>query len=283
MIRSGPALVQRLLAFADEHRADPARAREVGRARRVAAEVWEAAGRRRNARVIYRTMIDDGPLDEHRALGLFLLGQDLFFSDAYEPRKSAKSGKQLTGAVTYWRQLEQRFPDSIWSQRVARPLRYLAFRGGKMPPPKLSGVFASRDGERTEVSLEGLAGKVILIEYWSSTTPGYTERVKLLAPSLVANEKEFPDLVGGYRVLSVNVDLRSDRFDAARDLAQPPWPVLHDGRAFSTPFAETFGIPRTPHWVVISHDQVVTHVGGDYAAAMNNFSLQLRRFRGLSE
>ncbi len=283
VVRGGDAVPRALLEFAEEHAEDAARADAVGQARQLAAEAYMVMGRRAEALRLYGDLASAGPLDAHRALALFVLGEDQFLRERY----LSSGGRR--GADYYWSLLSERFPDSDWARRAERPMRYLGFLKGGRPTPAFTGVFerASAPGEPLEkrsYSAEGLRGQVVLLEFWTAADPGRGDRIKTLAAGLASNLKEYPDLAGKVQALGVNLDTTREPFDAAIAVWDTPWPELHDGQGFRTPLAEVFAIPRAPHWVVIeASGGRVVYIGSDFDRFLAIASQELRRVRGISE
>jgi hypothetical protein len=281
VVLGGDAVPRALLDFAQEHAADPALAEDVGKARLLAAEAFLLEGRRREALQVYAETAALGPLDEHRARALFVLGQDQFLRDRF-----VSSGRRR-GADYYWTRLVERFPDSEWAKRVERPMRYILFLKGGQVAPAFTQAFERPAAEnaappRPETySAEGLLGQVVLIEFWTASTPGHGDQVKTLAAGLASNLKEYPDLKGKVEVLGVNLDTDREAFEAAVAAWGTPWPQCCDGRGFRTPLAEAFGVPRVPQWVVIAAGGRVVYIGADFDAFLAAASEELRRVRGV--
>ena len=283
VVRGGDGVPRALLEFAKTHAGDIALAADVGRARQLAAEAFLVQGRRAEALSIYADLASTGPLDTHRALALFVLGEDQFLRERY-----LSTGRRRA-ADYYWGLLTRRFPQSDWAGRAERPMRYIDLLKGGRKAPTFVGTFeqAAAPGEALEkrsYSTEGLRGKVVLIEFWTAAVPGRGERVKTLAAGLASNLKEYPDLEGKVQALGVNLDTSRELFDAAIAAWGTPWPELHDGQSFRSPLAEAFAIPRVPQWVVIeASGGRVVHIGADYDRFLAAASRELRRARGVEE
>ncbi len=287
VLRGGDAVPRALLEFAEKHADDITLAADVGRARQLAAEALLVQGRRAEALRVYSDLVSAGPLDTHRALALFVLGELQFLRERY-----VSKGRRLA-ADYYWGLLTRRFPQSDWAGRAERPMRYIDFlsgfpKGGRKAPAFV-GTFeqAAAPGlalEKRSYSTEGLRGKVVLLEFWTAAVPGRGERVKTLAAGLASNLEEYPDLEGKIQALGVNLDTSRELFDSAIAAWGTPWPELHDGQGFRTPLAEAFAIPRVPQWVVIeASGGRVVHIGADYDRFLAAASRELRRARGLAE
>ncbi len=253
----------------------------LGRARRLAAEAYEIAGRFKDARRVYGELARLGPLDEHRAFGLFALGQDRFEREFYFERRG-KTGATLPGASTYWDLLVRNHPDSRWTQQIARPRRYLSLAAGGQPIPRFEAEFAIPGGAAETISSESLAGKVAFLHFWRAGNGVERDRGAEIDAAVRGTLESFPDLAGRLVYVGINVDADEALFREARSRWKTARPEHHAG-SFSAPLVEAFALPRVPHWVVIGHDGIVRFIGADYPRFQEAGGLAMRRARGLDE
>jgi hypothetical protein len=211
-------------------------------------------------------------------MALYLLGEYYFHRSLYVSQAAEKK-KAQDKARESWKALLQRHPASIWYGKAALPLKYLELREGGAAPA-FREKFRSRDEEK-EYLLEDLKGKVLVLDFWRSSTPGQGDFEKRFARDLLQLLDEYPDLKGRVIVLGVSLDSRRADFEAAMRDWGLPWPQHHDGLGFETPLAGLFAIPTVPHWAVVSPEGKVAFLGADDEDAFRRaLSGELQRLTG---
>jgi hypothetical protein len=222
---------------------------EAAEMRLLAATALDAAGEIAAARELRKTVIHEGPEPTHRARAAFALGLRNFLEERYNV------------ADAYWKVLPQIDPDSPWTARAARFRPYLQMVRDRVLPD-FEAEFATPAGEKVRRSRKDLAGRFTLIHFWS--TPADIDEVN----GWVADTDRIASRVGKlpeavpFEVLGINLDASGERCEEARRASKMPWPVLHDGLGYGNPLVRAFGIPRTPHWVLVGPDGKVSYAGG---------------------
>ena len=272
----GQALLEELVTFVREHTADVERAEEVGKARRLTAEVLGIRGDVEGARRVWNELLAQGVRAEHRAFGLFALGQDAFFRERYFDQ--VRRGRRLAGAFEYWQKLTSEYPESPLSERVASRMLYLNFVRGGAEAPMIELEFEV-EGERQRFTSENLRGKVVLIVFWKTDARGIEEARSTLTAGLKATLKEYPDLNGKVQVLGINLDPTREIFESTLKAWGRPWPELYGEASFRSPVVKAFAIPRSPHWVVIDPEGRVVFLGARTNAFLRAASQELRQVR----
>jgi hypothetical protein len=264
----------RLQEFIDRHPGAP----ESGQARALAGEVMLLGGDREGARRIWEELARQGPSDEDRARGLYLLGDYYYLRDAATSKRRAR---YLQIAYGYFRALRDHFPDSRWMVAARRPLRYLDLIKEKTLPA-FEATF--RQGEKElEVSQESLRGKLVLMDFWRAKTRNQRDFEQTLQEGLAAALREYPELDGRVQVLGVNLDRDRGTFEAAVKEWRLSWPQHHDGKGFDSPLVSLFGIPRLPHWAVVDPEGKILYLGADRQRFFEVATAALRRLRGAGQ
>jgi hypothetical protein len=249
-------------------------------ARFLAAEILFLGGDAIGGRALLEEIASESPQIEHRAKALYLLGEYYFHRFLYLSQAAEKK-KARDKAFEIWKALCRRYSESPWCGKAALPLRYLELRQGG-EAPAFGGKFRSKEGEK-EYSPEDLKGKVLVLDFWRSSTPGQKDFETKFAKDLLQILKEFPALQGRVLVLGVNLDARSVDFEAAVRDWEIPWLQHHDGLGFETPLAGLFAIPSEPHWAVVSPEGKVAFLGSDDENAFRRaLSDEMKRLTGKS-
>ena len=245
-------IVARLERFIERHGSAP----EVGDARILAAEVLLLGGKRRAARDIWDDLTKDGPRDEDRARGLYLLGEYYFLLESSNPARLTSYQK---AAFLYFSRLESRYPRSSLAAAAKRSLDYLRLLREEKAP-----VFEATFGrgeEKLEFRSAEHRGQVILLIFWKSSSAGHRRFLDDLATSLPQVLREYPAIREKVKVLGVSLDRDRRYFEAAVRDWKIPFPQIHDGRGFEGDLARRFHIPRAPHFAVIDHQGGLTYLG----------------------
>jgi thiol-disulfide isomerase/thioredoxin len=121
------------------------------------------------------------------------------------------------------------------------------------PAPDLSGQHADK-----VISLKGLKGQVIYVDFWASWCAPCAEAL----PALDALYREFKP--AGFMALGVNKDMRPK--DAERFLTRVPisFPTLYDS---DDRWAKAFAIPAMPTGILIDRQGRIRHVHAGYTKA----------------
>lgn len=215
-------------------------------ARRLAAETYLAAGQEAEARSLLETVRTDGPLPADRARAAYSLGLRQFLAQRYAQ------------AERYWRIVPDLDPGSPWAKRVERFLPYFAILRTR-EVPAFEAEFSLPGGPPVRKSKADLQGRHAILHFWSAASGGATEAAKWLERI----RARFPGK--GMEVLGINLD--ADREVFTREVRAHGVTRLehHHGSAFDTPLARIFGIPRTPHFLLLGPSGEALYLGADPA------------------
>ena len=248
-----------------------ARESAVGRGLLVAADLFLAAGDTSQGLDAFRQASQQGA-PETRALALYRLGEHYFFRRRYVPEQA-----RAVSANYYWKELAARFPDSKWSEAIERPRRYLDTLGGGRTV-HFDGTFR-RGAEQARYSSETLAGKLVILNFWSTTLPDQKAFEAGLAKDMRSSIEEYPVLDGQIQVLGINLDPSAEAYERAVRDWEIPWPQAHDGQGFETEVAVQLAIPRLPHWCVIAPDGNLLYLGGNKTAFYQQATVAMKSLR----
>ena len=135
-----------------------------------------------------------------------------------------------------------------------RALRYISqpeLARARMVPPF---VITTTDGQR--VSMDDLAGKVVLIDFWATWCAPCREALPRMRE--IAKKFQGQPLV----VLSVSLDSDEQKWKDFIAKNEMTWPQCRDG-GFTGPIAKMFGVEAIPHTFTIDADGVLQdeHIG----------------------
>jgi peroxiredoxin len=135
-----------------------------------------------------------------------------------------------------------------------RALRYISqpeLARARMAPPF---AITTTDGQR--VSMDDLAGKVVLIDFWATWCAPCREALPHMRE--IANKFQGQPLV----VLSVSLDKDEQKWKDFIGKNEMTWPQYRDG-GFTGPIAKMFGVEAIPHTFTIDADGVLQeeHIG----------------------
>ena len=154
----------------------------------------------------------------------------LAFRDEFEGRDEE--------AVARYGAIAKDFPDTPQARKATGAVRRLGSAGKPLP---LAG--ATVDGR--QVSLKSLAGRPVLIHFWSTDC----EPCKVdLARIRELHEKYAPRQFG---CVGVSVDVDRDRLVAFLREKPLPWPQLYGEGGLESPLAEQFGIMALPTMILV--------------------------------
>jgi peroxiredoxin len=154
---------------------------------------------------------------------------------------------------------KMRFEEFVKMVRADDPDRQRALRYISQPElarARMAPAFAvtTTDGQR--VSMDDLAGKVVLIDFWAT----WCEPCREALPHMREIAKKFQGqpLV----VLSVSLDSNEQKWRDFIAKYEMTWPQCRDG-GFTGPIAKMFGVEAIPHTFTIDADGVLQeeHVG----------------------
>ncbi|WP_165229816.1 TlpA disulfide reductase family protein [Aquisphaera insulae] len=138
--------------------------------------------------------------------------------------------------------LAAEFPDSPLAKSAARALAALDLVGKPLDLEFVDAV------SKQPVSLRGLKGQVVVIDFWATWCGPCVASM----PALKELNDRYKDK--GLSVLAVNLDEGDEgREKMAAFVAKNglPWPQYHDGKAWESPLVERLGVTAIPALVVI--------------------------------
>ncbi len=137
--------------------------------------------------------------------------------------------------------IQSKYPESPQARQSAGVLRRMSLTGQKLE-------FAGPTLDGNYLSVDDLAGKAVIIVFWSSTATPFVEQVASLQ-AITEKYKKYAS------VLSVSLDSEESDIDAFREKTGLTWPVIfhveHDQRSWNAPLAKYYGISTVPTiWIV---------------------------------
>jgi len=142
-------------------------------------------------------------------------------------------------------------PEDVDRQRALRYVSQPWLARATMAPP-----FALTTTEGQQVSLDGLQGKVLLIDFWATWCAPCRDAVPHLKD--IVRKFQGQPLV----VLSVSLDSDEQKWKDFVAKNQMTWPQYCDG-GFDGPLAREFGVKAIPHTFTVDTDGVLQdeHIG----------------------
>jgi peroxiredoxin len=117
--------------------------------------------------------------------------------------------------------------------------------------------FTAMDG--TAVDLSKLRGKVVLVDFWATSSPECREEV----PNVVATYKKYHDL--GFEIVGVSLDQSKDAVLAFTKENGMVWPEYFDGKGLKNEVSSSFDIHLIPTmWLIGKDGMVVNDDAGDH-------------------
>ncbi|MEA3209746.1 MAG: hypothetical protein QOE70_2803 [Chthoniobacter sp.] len=125
----------------------------------------------------------------------------------------------------------------------------LRFRNIRKQPLALK--FTALDG--SEVDLEQMRGKVVLIDYWATTNgPCVAD-----TPTKIATYEKLHDK--GFEIVGISLDSDKERLLKFINEKNLPWPQYFDGKAFRNAISSSFAIRSIPAmWLINKEGYVVS-------------------------
>jgi len=141
--------------------------------------------------------------------------------------------------------------DDPQRQRALRYISNIELARARMAP-----AFAATTLDGQRISLDDLAGKVVLLDFWATWCRPCREALPHLQK--IAKKFEGQPLV----VLSVSLDVDESKWKEFVEKNSMTWPQCRDG-GFTGPIARQFGVTAIPHTFTIDADGVLEdeHIG----------------------
>ena len=226
-------------------------------------------------------MVEQARGDKHVALAHFQFGivlidegvakhkEELFSRAHDEMTKALTAAPNFPGAIfsdgralAYLKQdaaakarfeefVKMRAEDDPDRQRALRYISQPELARARMAPP-----FAVTTTDGLRVSMDDLAGKVVLLDFWATWCAPCREALPHMRK--IAEKFQGQPLV----VLSVSLDQDEQKWKDFVAKNQMTWPQYRDG-GFTGPIAKMFGVEAIPHTFTIDADGVLQdeHIG----------------------
>lgn len=132
--------------------------------------------------------------------------------------------------------------------RLASDARYQHWVGKPSPPLK----FKALDGR--EVDLEGLRGKVVLLDFWATWCPPCMEELPQVRDAYERFHKQ------GFEVIGVSFDMERRQLEEVVKHERIAWPQYFDGQGQSAAPGKTFGILHWPTMWLVDRNGVIRYI-----------------------
>ncbi|MBN1884228.1 MAG: redoxin domain-containing protein [Candidatus Krumholzibacteriota bacterium] len=90
------------------------------------------------------------------------------------------------------------------------------------------------------VSLAGLRGSVVLLDFWAS----WCAPCRAEMPNVKKIYEDFHD--GGFEILGISLDQTEGKFKSYVDEQQLPWPMVFDGKGWQAEIGRTYAVSAIP-------------------------------------
>jgi len=162
-----------------------------------------------------------------------------------------KAQKTYAAKVRFEEFVKTRAEDDPDRQRALRYIGQPELARARMAPP-----FAVTTTDGLRVSMDDLAGKIVLLDFWATWCAPCREALPHMRE--IANKFQGQPLV----VLSVSLDQDEQKWKDFVAKNQMTWPQYRDG-GFTGPIAKMFGVEAIPHTFTIDADGVLQdeHIG----------------------
>jgi hypothetical protein len=212
---------------------------------------------------------------EIRGRALYLLGEHSFVQSFRVSRSAATERER---ALRYFQAILDGPESTNWSEPARRAVAFLQLAKPGTAAPQFEADFGDASGSAVRRSSD-LAGKVTLLIFWSSSSPGHGKLESTLVDGLARTYQQYPQLAGKVEVLGINLDLDPALFREAVDQWRIQWPQHHDAAGFEGRLARLFAVPKTPCFAVIDSDWRIRYLGDSGDLFLAHGSRALRDLR----
>ena len=205
----------------------------------------------------------DAPFEQRMALGIVLatrLGEVARSEALFEREAAAANDAEKRAEVAWYRcaaireredlaegafeealeEMAKEHADTYWGGVAKDRRKAFDLRAGSDAI-----AFTGKTLAGDTVTLAGLRGKVVLVEFWGSWNLGRGDATPFLKELLEAHGDD------GLVVLGVALDEERARAVRAQNEAGKEWPQIWDGRGFRTDVALRYGIEQAPDYLLI--------------------------------
>lgn len=158
----------------------------------------------------------------------------------------ARLNQDAAAAARFQEYVKMRPEDDPDRQRALRYLKQPELARARMAP---AFVVTTMDGQR--ISMDEMAGKVVLIDFWATWCPACREALPHMRE--IAKKFQGQPLV----LLSVSLDKDENKWKDFVAKNEMNWPQCRDHGEFSGDIAKMFGVSVIPHTFTIDADGVL--------------------------
>jgi len=150
-------------------------------------------------------------------------------------------------ALEHFRLVAERHPNWAYSDSAREYVRELENFGIGKPAPDFSGT-ALRG---KQVSLSGLKGRIVLVDFWATWC-------QLCAQELPDLQRAYDRFASrGFTIIGVNLDNDLSLVDQFLELHRPEWPTLASGKAMADPVVRLYGVQAIPMSYLVDREGII--------------------------
>ena len=150
-------------------------------------------------------------------------------------------------ALEQFKIVAEQHPNWAYSDSAREYIRELETLGIGKPAPDFSGT-ALRG---REVSLSGLRGQVVLVDFWATWCQPCMQEF----PNLKKAYERFKGK--GFSIIGVSLDTDLALVDQFLELQRPGWPTLASGKAMADPVVRLYGVQAIPMSYLVDRQGII--------------------------